>query len=170
MNKRKFNTNAGITLVALILTVVVLIIIATVTIGTIKEEPILEHSQTAVKQFNELQFREQLELIFLSYTTASQRGLKINNKKITNKILNIFDYPNIDEVTGLVEDTVDGTVVEETWTLNSSEGLVNIKDNSTSETILQVTYDINDKPEFTIKYKNFEYEYSNYKLVNKTAD
>ena len=77
MNKRKFNTNTGITLVALILTVIILIVIATVTIGSIKDEPILEHSQTAVKQFSELQFKEQLEGIFLSYNVAQLVNMRL---------------------------------------------------------------------------------------------
>lgn len=162
MNKRKVNTNTGITLVALILSVVILIVIASITIGAIKDEPILENSQTAVKQFSELQFREELEAIFLSYTSVNQRGLKINNKKITNKILNIFDYPNINTETGELLDEEEGAT--ELYTMTAEEGYVNVTNNSNSETILEVTYNKDNNLKFSIIYKDSVYEYENYKL------
>lgn len=162
MNKRKFNVNTGITLVALVISVVVLLVIASVTIGAVKENKIIGHSQTAVKNFSELQFEEQLEVIFLSYVTANQRGISINNKKITNKILNIFDYPNIDTETGELDEE-EGTT--EFYTMTAEEGHVNVTNNSNSETILDVTYDKDNNPKFTIMYKDLVYEYDNYKLA-----
>ena len=163
MNKRNFNINRGITLVAVVVSIVVLLVIAAVTIGAVKENKIVEHSQTAVEDFTEKQFEEQLEIIFLSYTTANQRKLSINNKMVANKILNIFDYQNINTTTG---DLLDGA--EETtdlYTMTAEDGMVNVKDNSNSETILAVTYDKENKPKFTVEYKGTTYEYNNYKLA-----
>ena len=163
MNKRKFNSNAGVTLATLIIIVAVLAIIASVTIGTVKENKIISHSKTAIKQFSELEFREKLEVIFLSYTTANQRGLKINNKKIANKILNLFDYPNINTETGDLLDGEEGTT--DFYTMTAEDGMVNVKNNATAETILGVTYDKENKPKFMIEYKGVTYEYDNYKLA-----
>ena len=99
---------------------------------------------------------------------SNYAGEEINNRRVLNDILDIFNYPNIDEGTGLAEGTTDGTITEEAYTMNSSEVKVAIKDNASQESLLEINYSKNNQPNFTIIYKRKIYKYNDFKLASKT--
>ena len=160
--------NKGITLIALVITIVVLLILVIVSINLLINEGIIGHATKAVKQYEEAEFEEKIGIIFSSYIMSNYAGEEINNRRVVNDILDIFNYPNIDEGTGLAEGTTDGTITEEAYTMNSSEVKVAIKDNASQESLLEINYSKNNQPNFTIIYKRKIYKYNDFKLASKT--
>ena len=162
----KGNNQKGITLLALIITIIVLLILSVVSIKLLTNSGIMSHSKRAVKQYQEAEFEEKINLIFSSYVMKNYAGGKINNKEITNKVLNIFNYPNINEETGELKKAEEGTT--DTYTITATNGNVTVISTKTKEINLQVDYDIYDKPDFQIIYNGKIYKYKNYKLESKT--
>ena len=164
--EHKGNTQKGITLLALIITIIVLLILSVVSIKLLNNAGVISHSKRAVKQYQEAEFEEKINLIFSSYVMKNYSGGKINNKEITNKVLNIFNYPNINEETGELKKAEEGTT--DTYTITATNGNVTVISTKTKEINLQVDYDIYDKPDFQIIYNGKIYKYKNYKLESKT--
>ena len=164
--EHKGNTQKGITLLALIITIIVLLILSVVSIKLLNNAGVISHSKRAVKQYQEAEFEEKINLIFSSYVMKNYSGGKINNKEITNKVLNIFNYPNINEETGELKKAEEGTT--DTYTITATNGNVTVISTKTKEINLQVDYDIYDKPDFQIIYNEKIYKYKNYKLESKT--
>ena len=164
--EHKGNTQKGITLLALIITIIVLLILSVVSIKLLNNAGVISHSKMAVKQYQEAEFEEKINLIFSSYVMKNYSGGKINNKEITNKVLNIFNYPNINEETGELKKAEEGTT--DTYTITATNGNVTVISTKTKEINLQVDYDIYDKPDFQIIYNGKIYKYKNYKLESKT--
>ena len=151
---------------ALIITIIVLLILSVVSIKLLNNAGVISHSKRAVKQYQEAEFEEKINLIFSSYVMKNYSGGKINNKEITNKVLNIFNYPNINEETGELKKAEEGTT--DTYTITATNGNVTVISTKTKEINLQVDYDIYDKPDFQIIYNEKIYKYKNYKLESKT--
>ena len=151
---------------ALIITIIVLLILSVVSIKLLNNAGVISHSKRAVKQYQEAEFEEKINLIFSSYVMKNYSGGKINNKEITNKVLNIFNYPNINEETGELKKAEEGTT--DTYTITATNGNVTVISTKTKEINLQVDYDIYDKPDFQIIYNGKIYKYKNYKLESKT--
>ena len=151
---------------ALIITIIVLLILSVVSIKLLNNAGVISHSKRAVKQYQEAEFEEKINLIFSSYVMKNYSGGKINNKEITNKVLNIFNYPNINEETGELKNAEEGTT--DTYTITATNGNVTVISTKTKEINLQVDYDIYDKPDFQIIYNGKIYKYKNYKLESKT--
>ena len=164
--EHKGNTQKGITLLALIITIIVLLILSVVSIKLLNNAGVISHSKRAVKQYQEAEFEEKINLIFSSYVMKNYSGGKINNKEITNKVLNIFNYPNINEETGELKNAEEGTT--DTYTITATNGNVTVISTKTKEINLQVDYDIHDKPDFQMIYNGKIYKYKNYKLEGKT--
>ncbi len=75
LKTRKSNTDRGITLVALIITIVVLLILAVVSINTITNDGILNHAQNATKKYNQAVTDEQTMLNkYEEYLSGLQNG------------------------------------------------------------------------------------------------
>ena len=151
---------------ALIITIIVLLILSVVSIKLLNNAGVISHSKRAVKQYQEAEFEEKINLIFSSYVMKNYSRGKINNKEITNKVLNIFNYPNINEETGELKKAEEGTT--DTYTITATNGNVTVISTKTKEINLQVDYDIYDKPDFQIIYNGKIYKYKNYKLESKT--
>ena len=69
--KQKRNTQNGITLVALIITVITLLILATVSISLVINNNVLDHAQHGVDRYSE---EEELEQIKLAVASAMLKG------------------------------------------------------------------------------------------------
>ena len=61
---KKFKTNKGITLVALVITIIVLLILAMVSISIVMNQGIMTKSKDAADKYNEAANNEQEELTF----------------------------------------------------------------------------------------------------------
>ena len=155
--------NKGITLIALIITIIVLLILTVVSINLLINEGIIGNANKAVKQYQEAEFEEKIGLIFSSHVMAVYTGENINYKKVVNDILDIFNYPNINEETGALENEEEGTT--DTYTMTAEDGLVNIVSPS-QETLLKIKYNESLKS-IKIYYNGKIWEYEDLKLKSK---
>ena len=71
---KKFKTNKGITLVALVITIIVLLILAVVSINIIINQGIITKSQEAADQYNQKAEEEQGELTFFERLLGQYSG------------------------------------------------------------------------------------------------
>ena len=154
--------NKGITLTSLIVTIIVMVILAGIALlFSVGEEGIIERTNQATKQNQESGYEEQIELVISSYSILSYKGENVNYKKIANDILDIFEYPNIDEDTGLLLDEQAGTT--SLYTMTAKEGLVVVLSNN-QEPLLRIEY--NDLSEIiVIEYNGKAWTYEGLKLI-----
>ena len=158
--------NKGITLIALVITIVVLLVLAVVAIWAVEDGGIIKHSTKAVKDYKEADFEEKIDLIFSSHIISSYVGENINYKKIVNEVLDIFNYPNINEETGNLIDEQLGTT--DSYTMTAENGLVNVVGLS-QESLLKIKYNESAKS-IIIYYKDKIWEYENFRLKSKEED
>ena len=70
MKQKLQNTQRGITLVALIITIIVLLILAMVSISLVMNSGIIDKSKTAVDKYSQEEIQEQIKLAYAEWQTA----------------------------------------------------------------------------------------------------
>ena len=93
----KKNNENGVTLIVLIITIIILLILSSVSIKIVKDNGIIFHTKNVLKDYSETEFEDQIGVIFALYLQTDYSGQIVNYKEVVNDILDIFNYPNINE-------------------------------------------------------------------------
>ena len=160
----KKNNENGVTLIVLIITIIILLILASVSIKIVKDNGIIFHAKNALKNYSETEFEDQIGIIFALYLQTDYSGQIVNYKEVVNDILDIFNYPNINEETGELKDPNKATTDE--YTITASDGLVEVVDKN-NQSLLKIKYDETSRS-IKIYYNGKKWEYENFTLKKKT--
>lgn len=160
----KINSQRGITLIVLIVTIIILLILASVSIKIVTDNGIVFHTKNALKTYSETEFEDQIGIIFALYLQTDYSGQIVNYKEVVNDILDIFNYPNINEETGELKDPNKATT--EQYTITASDGLVEVVD-SNNQSLLKIKYDEKGRS-IKIYYNGKKWVYENFTLKSKT--
>ena len=110
--KKIKTNNAGITIVALVVTIIVLLILAGITIGTITgDNGIINKAQEAKNDTNYAQWEEKIDQAIIDAESKHRNPTMINVKEELRDKGIIEDYNQVDDKTGAIT-TVDGTIIE----------------------------------------------------------
>ena len=160
----KKNNENGVTLIVLIITIIILLILSSVSIKIVKDNGIIFHTKNALKDYSETEFEDQIGVIFALYLQTDYSGQIVNYKEVVNDILDIFNYPNINEETGELKDHNKATTDE--YTITASDGLVEVVDKN-NQSLLKIKYDETGRS-IKIYYNGKKWEYENFTLKKKT--
>ena len=160
----KKNNENGVTLIVLIITIIILLILSSVSIKIVKDNGIIFHTKNALKDYSETEFEDQIGVIFALYLQTDYSGQIVNYKEVVNDILDIFNYPNINEETGELKDPNKATTDE--YTITASDGLVEVVDKN-NQSLLKIKYD-ETRRSIKIYYNGKKWEYENFTLKKKT--
>lgn len=160
----KKNNENGVTLIVLIITIIILLILSSVSIKIVKDNGIIFHTKNALKDYSETEFEDQIGVIFALYLQTDYSGQIVNYKEVVNDILDIFNYPNINEETGELKDPNKATTDE--YTITASDGLVEVVDKN-NQSLLKIKYDETGRS-IKIYYNGKKWEYENFTLKKKT--
>lgn len=160
----KKNNENGVTLIVLIITIIILLILSSVSIKIVKDNGIIFHTKNALKDYSETEFEDQIGVIFALYLQTDYSGQIVNYKEVVNDILDIFNYPNINEETGELKDPNKATTDE--YTITASNGLVEVVDKN-NQSLLKIKYDETGRS-IKIYYNGKKWEYENFTLKKKT--
>ena len=160
----KKNNENGVTLIVLIITIIILLILSSVSIKIVKDNGIIFHTKNALKDYSETEFEDQIGVIFALYLQTDYSGQIVNYKEVVNDILDIFNYPNINEETGELKDHNKATTDE--YTITASDGLVEVGDKN-NQSLLKIKYDETGRI-IKIYYNGKKWEYENFTLKKKT--
>lgn len=160
----KKNNENGVTLIVLIITIIILLILSSVSIKIVKDNGIIFHTKNVLKDYSETEFEDQIGVIFALYLQTDYSGQIVNYKEVVNDILDIFNYPNINEETGELKDPNKATT--DKYTITASNGLVEVVDKS-NQSLLKIKYDENSRS-IKIYYNGKKWEYENFTLKKKT--
>lgn len=161
---KKINSQRGITLIVLIVTIIILLILASVSIKIVTDNGIVFHTKNALKTYSETEFEDQIGIIFALYLQTDYSGQIVNYKEVVNDILDIFNYPNINEETGELKDPNKATT--EQYTITASNGLVEVVDPNNQQ-LLKIKYDEKGRS-IKIYYNGKKWVYENFTLKSKT--
>lgn len=160
----KKNNENGVTLIVLIITIIILLILSSVSIKIVKDNGIIFHTKNALKDYSETEFEDQIGVIFALYLQTDYSGQIVNYKEVVNDILDIFNYPNINEETGELKDPNKATT--DKYTITASNGLVEVVDKN-NQSLLKIKYDETGRS-IKIYYNGKKWEYENFTLKKKT--
>lgn len=160
----KKNNENGVTLIVLIITIIILLILSSVSIKIVKDNGIIFHTKNALKDYSETEFEDQIGVIFALYLQTDYSGQIVNYKEVVNDILDIFNYPNINEETGELKDPNKATTDE--YTITASDGLVEVVDKN-NQSLLKIKYDETGRS-IKIYYNGKKWVYENFTLKSKT--
>lgn len=160
----KKNNENGVTLIVLIITIIILLILSSVSIKIVKDNGIIFHTKNVLKDYSETEFEDQIGVIFALYLQTDYSGQIVNYKEVVNDILDIFNYPNINEETGELKDHNKATTDE--YTITASDGLVEVVDKN-NQSLLKIKYDETSRS-IKIYYNGKKWEYENFTLKKKT--
>lgn len=121
--KKILESNKGITIVALVITIIILLILATVTIKTINGEGILKFAKKTQTNYNDKQIEYDLKSIFVKW--QSNEGID-KNETLENAIKN-QEYEWCTDVTTNSEGTVKVSANNGKTYEILSDGNINIK-------------------------------------------
>ena len=160
----KKNNENGVTLIVLIITIIILLILSSVSIKIVKDNGIIFHTKNVLKDYSETEFEDQIGVIFALYLQTDYSGQIVNYKEVVNDILDIFNYPNINEETGELKDPNKATT--DKYTITASNGLVEVVDKN-NQSLLKIKYDETGRS-IKIYYNGKKWEYENFTLKKKT--
>ena len=160
----KKNNENGVTLIVLIITIIILLILSSVSIKIVKDNGIIFHTKNALKDYSETEFEDQIGVIFALYLQTDYSGQIVNYKEVVNDILDIFNYPNINEETGELKDPNKATT--DKYTITASNGLVEVVDKN-NQSLLKIKYDETGRS-IKIYYNGKKWVYENFTLKSKT--
>ena len=121
------NTNHGITLVALIITIIVLLILAMVSIRLVMNGGIIDKSKSAVDKYSEEEIQEQIKLAYNEWQTARWDGTAGDAKDLMkNRLKSTFNLQDnqisVEEESGTYTVTMTIDNKEKTYTFNAATG------------------------------------------------
>ena len=123
----KLNTNRGITLVALIITIIILLILAMVSIRLVMNGGIIDKANKATQAYKESEIQEQIKLAYNEWQTARWDGTAGDAANfMKNRLKSTYnlqeDEISVEEESGIFTVTMTLNNQEKTYTFNSATG------------------------------------------------